>query len=475
MSLRRAGVRLWKLSRLPLLLVLLTGASCWEPVPDRPQGPAASLSVVPHELFVYVANPTQATSVNVIAFVQDSWGRNLADHSTTFSVREEGAEPGSGTGSLFTLSKIGASSDSVALTIAQACAPTDPTCAPVDRDAVVTAEHAASGLHASIVVHVRYDKLGDHGVAAPGDSPWPMVGLASASMANAWVPLATRAFFTRSGFGKFDAGGAAPPAGDEPAGTVFSPAHAAWRQVRPWGTVPGDMQVPAGSASAPATVAVRAYYAASATAGAFAGVQTSYTIALQAAADLVSATPVGAKVELQAVRDLGSLVPWSSSCTTIANALNNHVPPIPASDLPAPSVLSVYMLGDPAAGTESPRAMRCGPQHLATSPFPNTHLIVLPAGTPLASAIAHEIGHTFGLDHVSVGGGFNDDNLMATSDEQSAPMRSRLTIGQAFRAALDPESHLVTTGRAKSGPVDCDVTPLKCPALSRDIVRRSPP
>jgi hypothetical protein len=464
MSARQVASQMAK--RLPLLLVLvvLTGGTCSDPWPSAPT-PAriAYLTSVPHELAVYVADPSRTDRANLVAFVQDEYGRNIDDHTTKFTISAGGAG--------FGLSPLGSHPDSVTLTIAPACSLSNPGCAPANRDGEVTATHGGSGLTVKIPIHVRYEKTGDFGVAAtPSGETWPMYALATASVSGTWMRHAMHPFVRRVGFGKMDATDVTPPNGDEASGTVASAAYGLWRKAGPWGVAAGDMQVPA--ATSLASVHVRAYYAGDPSA--FLVNKDAFLLALQAGADVVSHTPVGATVTIDGDVTQLSPVHWTGDCLALGTALTSALG-ANSPNLPSKTALAIYMLAYPAAAEDTERALQCGVNTLAASgPLWYAQAIVLPQGSALASSVAHEIGHALALDHVSYGAGFFDDNLMVLTDDISAPMRHRLTIGQAFRAGFDPKSFIVTSGQSRSAAIDCMATPLWCPGLGLDALRRTP-
>jgi hypothetical protein len=70
-----------------------------------------------------------------------------------------------------------------------------------------------------------------------------------------------------------------------------------------------------------------------------------------------------------------------------------------------------------------------------------------------------------------------DNNLMAVPVSGAERLRDRLTVGQAFRAALDGKSWIVGAAKNRSAQLDCSSAAdlKKCPLLKADISARVPP
>jgi hypothetical protein len=83
------------------------------------------------------------------------------------------------------------------------------------------------------------------------------------------------------------------------------------------------------------------------------------------------------------------------------------------------------------------------------------------------ATLAHEFGHAFTLQHVSVGGqsAFGTDNLM---NGGGPPTRNHVSLGQAFRCNVDSGSALNANGwrTGPSRPCGAD-----CPLLHHDWTR----
>lgn len=457
MRVRGAATRCRRYS--PVLLLGLLGCSdCSEPWPDEP-GPITYgyLTVVPGELDIHVADATNAVKANLIAFVQDEYGRNIDDRTTRFTVTSGGA--------VLSVAPIGSRADQVVLTVAAVC--DGNACAPAPIDGVVTAEHAASGRSIAIPIHVRYDKGGVDGVGVTLADATPMVGVASGRVAGTWRSAMLRPFIRRAGFVKFDAGVVTTPESDVPAGTVLSTRHAVWRRTQSWGTTPSDVSVP--NTTPNSVIRLKARYAADP--ATFSANLNGFLIGVQGGADIVSYTPIGARAMLEGpVKDV-TPVPWTDDCSAFGDALADKL--ADPADRPVKDVITIYMV--PFTTGAAIRAAHCGPGKLgSTAAFAEAHVIVVPEGHLDAATVAHEIGHALSLGHVTFGSGFHDDNLMVLTDDLSAPMRFRLSIGQAWRAALHPTSYLVTALQAKSASIDCVVQSVRCPNITADIHGRVP-
>jgi hypothetical protein len=448
-----------------LLIGVVHCDACEDPWPPPPPdvGVVRYLSVAPNALYVYVKDATREDRANLVAFVHGEYGRNIDDHTAKFAVSAGDA--------WLSLLPLGTRPDSMTLVIAPACASTDAACAPAARDGIVTVTHPGSGLTLEIPVHVRYERAGDHGVAAtPANSTWPMFGMATGTVASVWQGWNVHAFVRRTGFMKFDPGDVSIPLSDEPAGVVLSRAYVGWREGMPWRDPPVDVEVPATSGTLPAALTIRAFCADDP--ARCAANEVPFLIALEGAADIVSYTPVGARVNVDPT-GLSQVSPhdWEIDCA----ALGNWFSSLPAGSRPESTVLTIYLLALPTGPMPAQRAAHCGPGTLAaTGDLSKSHVIVVPQGSPTAATIAHEIGHALALEHVTMGSGFFDDNLMVLTDDISAPMRNRLTLGQAFRAALHPSSFIVTSGKAKSGAIECLLPTKRCPSVAEDAVRRTP-
>lgn len=458
MSVRRDVIRGCRIS--PILFLLVGCHDCSDT--EEPPPSVAYLSVVPNELHVYIADPRAGAKANLIALVHDVYGRNLADHSTRFEVTTGAPQ--------FRVAPLGVNTDSVALTIDAACAPSEPVCAAGPATAVITAKHAASGLEVPVTVHVRYEAQGDHGVAVtPPNSPWPTYGIGSGAVAGSWV-RSVRPFVRRAGFTKFDNAPILLPEGDVEAASVLSHAFTLWRETSSWGPTTGDVVVPPAVAAKPSPLPIKAYYAGD---PAFADATVGPMLReLEAGADIVNYTPAGvlATIATPIERTTNPIV-WTRFCATLAASLAT----LPAGEQPRPGHVSVYMTAFSGTSSGSEFAMRCGPDKMPeTGPMAGTHVIVLPYGSVMPSRFAHELGHVLALEDVSFYSGFFGDNLMMHTDALSAPMRSRLTIGQAFRAGLDPKSFVAGSRPAASGTFDCRTFPLRCPAVVEDVTVRVP-
>lgn len=460
MSVRRVASR-WR-SFTPMLLLGLLGceACLEEPWPEPTASVAHSLAVVPHELHVHVTDPGKPVSANLIAFVHDEYGRNIDDHRSVFAVTSGGAR--------FRLDPLGSHSDSVSLVVVPECSAAGDGCATMPITAIVEARHPASGLAVPITVHVTYGAPAGHGVSSGGRvSAWPMFGVATGVEGGVWKSRMMRPFVNRTRFGLFTPAEVVDGADDEESAAVLSYEHAGVRQVRPWRVPPNDVALP--ELSLPRSLDLKPFYAGDP--AQLDAVREEFLIALAAGADVISQTPIGVRVELSGPVVRASEIAWTMDCPALGVALAA----LPTEQRPDPDALNVYMLGFPAGQPVAERAGYCPAAKLAMpGALVGAHVIVVPQGTALASTVAHEIGHALGLTHVTFGSGFNDDNLMAVTDDLSAPMRHRLTVGQAFRAAFDPRSILVQRQPNAAGTVDCLDTPKKCPSVATDALRRAP-
>ncbi len=442
-----------------LLLGLLSCHDCSDPWPEPAPSAVQYLTVLPGALEIHIADATRSQAANLLAFVQDKYGRNLGDRSTRFAVATGGPA--------LSLTPLGAHPDSVTLTVAAACDTPTP-CAPAPIDGVVTATHDGSGLTLQIPIRVRYDAGGVHGVAAVPTNAWPMIGLASGRVAGVWQSRMMRAFIGRAGFVKFDAGVITLPETDDPAGTVLSHSYAAWRQPQAWGDAVTTVMVP--PTVVRSGIRIKARYAADPSQ--FAANELGFLVGLQAGADIISYTPIGALVSLEGTITQVPPVTWAGDCAVFGNEVQAK---LAQGDQPEKDVISVYMVSFSTSTAATTRAAHCGPGTLgSTAAFAEAHVIVVPQGSAPAATLAHELGHVLSLEHVSFGSGFFDDNLMVITDDLSAPMRSRLTVGQAWRAAFHEPSYIVTAGQAKSAPLHCLDMPQKCPGIADDVRGRTP-
>lgn len=453
MSVRRDVIRVCRIS--PILLLLVGCHDCSDPWEEPEPPTVAYLSVVPFELHVYVPDPRRVTTANLMALVHDVYGRNVDDQQIRFAVTAGGP--------LFSASSLSAKGDSAALSIAPACLPEPSVCAPEPVTAEITVTHDASKLEVKTNVHVRYEALGDHGVSTPYPTPWPAYGIGSGEHGGAWI-RSLRPFIHRVGFAKYDA------SPDDPGGmqeaVVLSHASLLWRRTSPWGATPGDVVVPPDATAKPASVPITAYYAGD---PAFAdATREPMLLGLQAGADILNYTPAGVLATVEVGNAVGR-IEWTAHCVTLAGRLLA----LEQENWPTEGRVTVYMMA-PSASAGGDFAVRCGPKDMPTGPLEGTHVIVLPYGSVMPSRFAHELGHVLGLDDVTVGSGFFGDNLMMQTDAVSARMRSRLTIGQAYRAALDPSSFVARSRPPASGTVDCSAATSQCSAVVEDVTGRVP-
>ncbi|HEX4934299.1 MAG TPA: hypothetical protein VFV33_14010, partial [Gemmatimonadaceae bacterium] len=391
-------------------------------------------------------------SVSLVGQVFDRNGAVIAHEPLSFTLGS------TSTGDALTPNAVG---DTVRLRVASGLAG--------DRDVQVTLTHAPSAL--SLVVPVRLHMAPDlrNGVAVPRrDDPWPMVGMASGAEGPAWMHNQMRAFVRRVGLGAFEGDGATlPPVGDEPSGTVLSPNYALWRKANPWTGSAVDVVVPTGVEAQPPVLSITPFFAA--TDPTHSSLQL--TLDLEGGADIVERTLVGATVSLAPVVELGVKITWSAYCADLGTALAA----LPPAQQPGVSRLAVYMVA--RAGTPGgDLPYHCPPGTLGTTgTLAKADAIFLPEGPVPPASVAHEVGHALSLTHVTLWSGFLDNNLMVETFPASAVLRNRFSVGQAFRAALDPRSWLVRAGVAPSAPIDCATTPAKCPLQHADVTARIPP
>jgi hypothetical protein len=448
MALRKSG-------RAPAALPLLLTAACLgsycngEPTPPS----AGYLAAAPNALDVYVADPSKPQSVDLVAIVYDRYGRVLEGMPVSFA-------PTPGLPRL-SIAKLNATGDTVRLTVAAATAPSD-------MQAKIVVRHQREGepdLSVTIPLTVRYAPAGAHGVAADADTPtWPMVGLATGRAGGEWERHVMQPFVRRTGFATFDDAGLPQPPGEFPAGVVLSSKYALWREESPWSSAPRDVKVPSSVAAERRKITVAAYFAGES----FAGSKEQFLWDLQAAADILEHTLAGVTVAINGPADLGTAIGWDE-CRVLGETLAALLP----SDRPTTTTLAVYMLKR-AGVVGGDRGLHCGPDALASAALGDVHAIFLPEGPVPIATIAHEFGHALSLQHVSFGSGYFDDNLMVETDEASARLRDRLTVGQAFRAAVDRGSWLAKAVLDADQEVGCDESPHACPPLDLDILVRTP-
>jgi hypothetical protein len=427
-------------------------SSCWEwctPWPEPPVPIVHSLAVSPNALEVYVSDPAKGASANFVGLAYDRYGRLIAGEAITFTI---------GTGAGATISALNSKGDTATFVI-------PPNTPATDRSLTVVATHAGTGLSVTVPVTVHSSRAAPNGVGADPTSNWPMVGLASGSQSPTWKRNLVQPFVRRAGFGDFD--DIEPtPLGDIASGTVMSSAYALWRTTDPWKTASPDVVVPTNGTADRAKIPIRPFYAGNDISTAAAPFITD----LQAGADILEHTLTGVIVTISTAEKTDKEFTWTDQCKDFGMWLAG------VSQQPSADYLAIYMVK--RSGTNGgDRGIQCGPKTLtddATSPLYKLQAILLPEGTVSPATIAHEVAHALSLAHVSFGSGFYDDNLMVQVDDISAALRSRLTVGQAFRAALDPLSWLAASGQMKSLPVDCITTQWQCPLLALDILARVP-
>ena len=435
------------------LLLGQLGCDACDPWPEPPPPSVRSIAAFPGGLDIQIDNPANERKVLLVGQAYDRYGRVVAREPLQFSTT------GGATG--VALAPVSAPHDTTALTI---LATTDP--APADFSFSVRLAHASAIVPIEIPVHVSYKNNGMSGAtiqAAIGN--WPSVGLASGQTTAGWQRNLLNAFVQRTGFADFITSGAIPPVGDEASGTIMSQSYALVRAVSPWSAMPGDVTVPAGTPASMmklTPVFAGSNFAASA----------QLLADLQGAADIIEHTLVGIQITVGPLAQTASAISWTDNCTV----LGSQVFALPAAQQPAPSSLAVYMLKRTGL-SGGDRALRCGPETMGVvgSGREEANAIFLPEGPVSSATIAHEIGHTLSLEHVTSSSGFFDSDLMAETDDAIAILRDRISVGQAFRAALDPKSWIVIAGAARSASIDCAAFPMKCPLLNADASKRSPP
>lgn len=440
----------------PLLLLLQVGCDACKPWPPPPPTKVAYLAAFPGELDIQVGAALADVVVHLVGQVYDQYGSVLAGEPLQFSlastdetgVKLESASTAGDTARFTVLSGTGA-----------------------DRTIHLTLAHAASALSLDIPVHLHYSVGAPNGVAvSPPIEPWPTVGMASGQEGMVWKKHVARAFVGRVGLGTFEAGGGnVPPLGDEPSGTVLSSTNALWRQVSPWTGGPFDVVVPASADSRPVPVPLAPFFA-----GATPSEQAmlQFLVDLQGGADIIEHTPVGVVVHVQGVAALAAPIKWSRDCAALGVTLSS----LPASQRPDVSRLAVYMVERSGeVGGDLP--YHCPPGSLggAGTPLEDANAVFLPEGPISSASVAHEIGHAFSLTHVTMWSGFFDNDLMVETFPASAALRDHLSVGQAFRAAIDRRSWIALAGASASARVDCAAEHAKCPLLNHDVSARTPP
>jgi len=427
--------------------------------PSTPVSAAHYLVVIPNELDVHVDDPSKDVTVFLVGKVFDKWGIPLAAEPLTFSMNP----PVAG----FDLISVSAAKDTTKLVIRA----TDATTA--DQTITVRVAHTTPGLVWDIPVHVMYDPKGDHGVLAPSPTgDYPAAGLASGMATGAgatWKSNLLRAFVRRARFESFDPLGVAP-ANDIASGAVLSPTRILWRQVTPWTGTAGDMAVPGNTTSQPAVIrVVPVHLADNSTLPDGTLPSDNFVTDVQGGADVIETSLVGAKVEISPVTVPGNKITWDWFCSVLDGQLNGLADPTLRPD---PLRLMVYMVTRLSSGSgDLPLTCKVG----MLPSFPNSQAIFLPVGGVESQSVAHEIAHALSQDHV-VGLDFLDHNLMVVPVSGMGQLRDRLSVGQAFRAALDEKSWIVLAGRNQSAMLDCESAAdlPKCPLLKADISVRVP-
>ncbi len=431
--------------RTVLTLVWVSCDSCdpWTPDECCHAHQAGYLAVTPDHLEVFVSDPAKTEKATFVAIVYDQYGRVLAGESLNANL--------SG-GTSLALGSNG-TKDTLQVEV-------KPATTPGAQQATLTVSHPGSGLSVAVDVVVRYASIQLHGVGAEPRDEWPMIGLATGRSTGNWTSNQMWPFVRRYGFAKFDTDGMLPPLGDVPSGSVLSSSTMAWRKVDPWIAAGNDVTVPGDQAGGPANIVINAFYAGSN----FEFDKDSFRDDLQAAGDILAHTWSGVMVTIKTPIKIGPVLNLDS-----CDRLGQRLAALPVEEQPSASELAVYMISWTA---ETNRAFHCGPGTMG--PIGDRHAIFLPQGVNSGATIAHEVGHALGLSHVSSGSGFFDDNLMVETDDQSARLRSRFTVGQSFRAAMGQLSWLTRAGLAKSAAIDCDASPPQCPYLGLDALARQP-
>ena len=453
--------RVWNCTRQVAVVVLLAQLGCdaCDPWPSPPPPPVVQyIAAFPDALDVLIDDPSRDLDVTLVGQAFDVYGRVVAHEPLQFTIA------GSVTG--LTLNPVSVPHDTTKLTVLAATTPT-----PVDRETVVELKHAATGLWINVPVHLRYAKFGVNGTTlASVNSSWPSVGLASGQASSGWQRNMLHAFVKRTGFGTFEPSDGTPslgvpPTGDEASGSVLSGSYMMWRKTNPWRTATPDVTVPA--AANPGKLPLVLVWA-----GSVATTQTQFYIDAQGGADIIEHTLTGVTVFVPASTSAGVSIAWTDNCVT----LGGQVLALPPGLRPSTATLAVYMVKRSGV-MGGDRGFSCGPgtMGVTTGADARTYAIFVPEGPVSSATIAHEIGHAFSLQHVTRPSGFFDNDLMVETDMIAEVLRSHLTVGQTFRAALDPNSWLVIAGVSTSAALDCGASPLKCPLLSADASTRTPP
>jgi hypothetical protein len=128
---------------------------------------------------------------------------------------------------------------------------------------------------------------------------------------------------------------------------------------------------------------------------------------------------------------------------------------------------AVNVYYDPTAGASTND--HCLVTDTGGNPLAGTGFVVL-GQDPSDGDLSHEIGHVFGLGDVTSGDGFEDTNVMLPTPTSSVDTRKHLTLGQAFRINVSPDSWLKRSplSESKLDAVDCDKPDTICPLLTAD-------
>lgn len=436
-----------------LMTLALGGCDACKPWPEKTAPLAAEakhLVVVPNQLDVFVEDPARPIDVRVKAQVYDRNHNPMTGEQISFAV-----DPA---GSLATHSVLGGHEAKISI---KSNSP------PADYSFSVVVTHPGSGLTYKVPVKVVYSRP-LHGVEVPWASvnEHPMAGLASGSGSGMWVSNSVRAFVRRASFPTFDNGGVVP-IGDEPSGSVLSPAHALWRRKGNWPNM--DALGPLDPTWKPVTITLTPVFAADNTTGTTPDAIGQFVLDLQGGAELIESSLIGATVAIAPTKTASKQLVWKNNCNALAIELMNLL----ESERPHQDRLMVYMVRRSADADVVELPWECDPSDWTQ--FGAAHAIFLPVGVVEAQSIAHEIGHALSLGHVSWNSGFFHSNLMVEAEEGMGALRDRFSVGQAFRAGLHTWSWIVLAGQNKSDAIDCSGTNPLCPRLSDDILARSPP